>query len=131
MIEYREAQSCEYEEIRRFVALMGWEKRVADPSRFQRMIAGAFRHLVAIEDGRIVGFVRAVGDGVSNGYISMLAVDAERRRRGIGRELVTRILGDDPDITWVIRAGRGSAAFWTRMGFVSSPIAMERCRRVD
>ena len=36
---------------------------------------------------------------------------------------------DQPaDITWVLRAGRGSRAFWERMGFKQSDTAMEIVR---
>ena len=53
----------------------------------------------------MVGFARALCDGVSNGYLSMVAVAEDKRGLGIGRELVQRLTGDDPDITWVLRAG--------------------------
>ncbi|MEO1269625.1 MAG: GNAT family N-acetyltransferase, partial [Myxococcota bacterium] len=66
---------------------------------------------------------------VDDGYISMLVVAPEYRGRGIGRTLVEQIMGDDPQITWVVRAGReGSDGFWAAMGFVPSSVAMERTR---
>jgi N-acetylglutamate synthase-like GNAT family acetyltransferase len=70
-------------------------------------------------------------DGVSNGYISMVVVAENMRHQGIGRSLVERIMRDDPSeqITWVLRAGRGSGGFWERLGFKTSQIAMERVRR--
>ena len=58
----------------------------------------------------------------------MVAVAAERRGEGIGRQLVDFLIGDDPGITWVLRAGRGSEEFWSRVGFKRSQVAMERVR---
>ena len=49
-----------------------------DPDRFGRMLRGANRAIVAIEDTRVVGFARALFDGASNGYISTVAVAADR-----------------------------------------------------
>lgn len=46
--------------------------------------------LVAEEDGRIVGIVLGRYDG-RRGWIHHLAVDATRRRLGIGRELVVEL----------------------------------------
>ena len=67
-------------------------------------------------------------DEVSNGYISMVAVAADRRGQGIGRELVRQIVKEDAGITWILRAGRGSEGFWEKMGFRVSEVAMERVR---
>ena len=77
----------------------------------------------------MVGFARALCDGVSNGYLSMVAVDENRRGQGIGSEMVRRLIGDDPEITWTLRAGRGSEGFWRKIGFTVSKVAMERTRR--
>jgi len=107
---------------------MGWGIRVADPDRFQRMIEEPNRHLVALDHKRIVGFGRALCDGVSNGYLSMVAVAPDYRRKGVGRELVRLLMGDDPEITWVLRSGRGTDGFWEKLGFKASTIAMERVR---
>ena len=87
------------------------------------------RAVVAWEDARVVGFARALCDEVSNGYISMVAVAPDRRGRGIGRQLVEQLIGDDPGITWVLRAGRGSRGFWEKMGFKPSEVAMEKERQ--
>ncbi len=130
-IELREITSDDYANLRELLARMGWADRVRDEVRFQAMIDGADRAVVAIDRGVIVGFSRALCDGVSNGYISMVAVAPERRQQGIGRLLVEQLMSGDPDerITWVLRAGRNSTGFWERLGFSKSAIAMERVRK--
>jgi N-acetylglutamate synthase-like GNAT family acetyltransferase len=128
MIEYRSAESRDLSAIRAFLAKNGWEKRVADPERFRTIIENADRTVVAFEDKQIVGFARALCDDVSNGYIGTVVVAEDKRGKGVGRVLVRRLMGDDPDITWVLRAGRGSEEFWKKMGFQISSSAMERVR---
>lgn len=127
-MEYRPVSRADYEAVRRFLSEMGWQERVADPARFQRMMEKADRTVVAFDDRRVVGFARALCDGVSNGYISMVAVAPDRRGQGIGRELVRRLTGEDKGITWVLRAGRGSQGFWEKLDFKESEIAMEKIR---
>ncbi|HEX8566859.1 MAG TPA: GNAT family N-acetyltransferase [Pyrinomonadaceae bacterium] len=127
-MEYRIVKPEDYELVRQFLAENGWEKRVADKERFQTMMENADRTIVAFEGERVVGFARALCDGVSNGYIGTVAVAVDFRGRGIGRELVERLIGDDTNITWVLRAGRGSREFWEKMGFTASNIAMEKTR---
>jgi N-acetylglutamate synthase-like GNAT family acetyltransferase len=132
VIDYRSATIDDLEPIRAFLAENGWEKRVRDTERFRTMMDNASRTVVAISDGEIVGFARALCDNASNGYIGTVAVSEKMRGRGIGRELTQRIMGDDPNITWVLRAGRkDSVGFWEKMGFRSSDVAMERERRAS
>jgi ribosomal protein S18 acetylase RimI-like enzyme len=107
---------------------VGWEHRVGDPESFRQMMEKTDRTVVAWDQQRVVGFGRALCDGVSNGYISMVAVAPDRRGQGIGRKLVECLIQDDVNLTWVLRAGRNSEGFWKRMGFTVSSSAMERVR---
>lgn len=128
-MEVREYRPEDLNAVRTLLLESGWRGRAEDPARLATIIdAGTFA-LVAEIDGEVVGFGRAVTDGVSNGYLSMLVVSPLHRRRGIGRSLVSALVGDDPRITWVLRAGiPESVPFWEAMGFGRSRIAFERPR---
>ena len=127
-IEFKPASPDEYEVIRQFLIEAGWSHRVGSVEQFKKMMNNTDRTMVGWSGTQIVGFARALCDDLSNGYISMVAVAANRRKQGIGRQLVQRLIGDSTSITWVLRAGRESGEFWKRMGFEESEIAMERVR---
>jgi ribosomal protein S18 acetylase RimI-like enzyme len=127
-MDYRPISPEHYEDVRQFLSEVGWAHRVGDAEGFKAMIEKTDRTVVAFEGERVVGFARALCDGVSNGYISMVAVATDKRGQGIGRELVKRLIGDDAGLTWVLRAGRDSGDFWEKMGFKASEIAMEKVR---
>ena len=117
------------EAARELLAANGWGHRVSDPNAFRRLVENSQRVAVAVDGGAVVGFARGISDGASNGYLSMVVVAKEHRRRGIGRALVTFVMGGDPGITWVLRAARPEEApFFAKLGFVPSTVAMERCR---
>ena len=108
----------------------GWGHRLPTASHLAQLVNASQRALVAVDGtGKLVGFARAITDELSNGYLSMVVVDAACRRQGVGRALVIAITESAPSVTWVLRAGRGGAsAFFASLGFVSSAVAMERPR---
>ena len=128
-MQIRAIQPSEIEAARRLLAANGWAKRVADAAQFQLLVSRSQRALVAVDNGEVIGFARALCDEISNGYLAMLVVAQSHRRRGIGQALMKAVMGDDRGITWVLRAGReGVAPFYEKLGFVRSDVAMERPR---
>lgn len=71
----------------------GWP-RPATPGQHLAVLRGAYRAVVAIDEprGRVVGFVHMISDGVLTAFIPWLEVLPDHRGRGIGSELMRRIL---------------------------------------
>jgi ribosomal protein S18 acetylase RimI-like enzyme len=88
------------------------------------------RTAVVYTGSQVVGFARGITDGLSNGYLSMVAVSPEFRRRGIGSALVAHVTTGSPEVTWVLQAGRpGAPEFFAKLGFVAASLAMQRARK--
>lgn len=138
-MQVRDVRSDEIEPVRQFLIAHGWAHRVGSAERFAALVAASQRTAVAVEmeddpsarPGHIVGFARGITDGLSNGYLSMVVVAPGHRGQGVGSALVRYVMGDDPGITWVLRAGRdGAVEFFSGLGFRVSSVAMERERKL-
>jgi GNAT superfamily N-acetyltransferase len=72
----------------------GWPDPPA-PDDHLRILQGSYAVWLALDDetGDVVGFINAVSDGVLTAYIPLLEVIAPYQGRGIGSELVRRMLG--------------------------------------
>ncbi|WP_412542689.1 GNAT family N-acetyltransferase [Longispora sp. K20-0274] len=86
--------------------------------RHLAVLRGSHRVVLALDGDRVVGFVNLVSDGVLTGFVPWLEVLPEYRKKGIGAELVRRILAEaghlysvdlvcDPDVK----------PFYERLGF--------------
>jgi GNAT superfamily N-acetyltransferase len=66
------------------------------PERHVEILRGSFRVVLAREAGKpqVVGFVNALSDGVLSAFIPLLEVLPSHRGRGIGTELVRRMLDE-------------------------------------
>ncbi len=103
-----------------------WVESRDDVDLVKRIVAGSHCFLI-VEDGeRVTGMGRAISDGVSDAYIQDVAVDAAFRGRGIGREIIQRLLDrlNHDEVNWVgLIAERGSHPFYERLGFNVMPDA--------
>lgn len=64
------------------------------PTRHWQILAGSDHVILALEskEGRVVGFITAISDGVLTAFIPLLEVLPMYRGRGIGQELMRRML---------------------------------------
>lgn len=96
--------------------------RWRDRSVVERQIDGAWRVVGAYGagGGGMVGFARAVSDGVALAYLADVFVLPAHRGKGLGRALVTAMIEEGPgaDFRWMLHTA-DAHGLYARYGFAA------------
>lgn len=102
------------------------------PETHATIMRGSYRVVLALDEDRdtVVGFITAVSDGVLAAYIPLLEVLPQYRRRGIGRELVTRMQEELAELYMVdLVCDEAVKSFYVSLGM--KPALAMTVRRLD
>ncbi len=70
---------------------VGWASP-PDPATHLQVLRASHAVWLAVDEGRCVGFINAISDGLLHAYIPLLEVLPDWQGRGIGSELTRRML---------------------------------------
>src|SRR5580704_5220546 len=109
MITYRSTHDIDLPELAALFRSAGWAWRASDPVKLAALVSGSLFVEGAWDEAGpgLVGFARAISDGVSNAYVSTVAVLPDYRGRGIGTELLRRLLSGRGAIRFLLHAEPG------------------------
>ena len=102
---------------------VGWNMYTRDPKKLERAIAQSLSVLGAHDGNRLVGLIRAVGDGETILFIQDLLVLPSYQRQGIGRQLVNALVDQFPQVRQRVLLTDDkpqTRTFYENIGFVQS-----------
>ena len=86
------------EELLTLYGAVGWSAYTTDPLRLQRSVRESAHIVCAWNNGALIGSARIVSDFGTLVYLQDVLVDPQFQRRGIGTELISRVLVPFADI---------------------------------
>ncbi|MGN0402424.1 MAG: GNAT family N-acetyltransferase [Acetatifactor sp.] len=94
-------------------------KFITDEDLFQAFLKGEYLMLVALDRGRVIG----AGSIRNKNHLSLLFVDEEYHRRGVGREIMTRLcryLKEEAGERYMtLKAAPYAVNFYKKLGFMA------------
>jgi ribosomal protein S18 acetylase RimI-like enzyme len=106
------------DELHRFLAHEAYWAKGRPRETVERLVLEAQRVVGLYRADRMLGFCRAVSDGVSFAYLADVYVHPEVRGRGLGSELVREMIdkGAYADRKWLLHT-EDAHAFYEELGF--------------
>ena len=123
MIGYKTNDAISFEEILPLYEAVGWSNYTSNPTMLQNALEHSLFLISARnEDGKLIGFLRAVGDGYSILYIQDIIVLPDYHRQGIGTQLLRQTLKHFQEVYQIILTTDSEVktiAFYEANGFTA------------
>ena len=91
VLRFAEYKTYNKAEIMALYSSVGWSNYTNNPAMLRKAYKNSLYVLAAYADGKLVGILRAVGDGASVVFLQDLIVLPEFQRHGIGSQLMRRL----------------------------------------
>ena len=98
MITYKQKPQLDCQSVLDLYASVGWTGYSSHPEMLEKALEHSLLVLAAVDGDRLVGLLRAVGDGYSIIFIQDILVLPAYQRQGIGRNLLEQAISHFPGI---------------------------------
>lgn len=129
MIKYYVGKKVDYIKLIVLFNQVGWNDKTEDTNRLRKMVENSQIVVTAWDKEEMVGFARCTTDYVFNGQINNVVVDVNYREKGIGKELINKIVDTSKLVTYILRGDIENERFYREIGFEDAPLSLVYKRR--
>ena len=122
-MEIREYGNFQLEEITNLYQSVGWTKYLERISVLEDAYAHSLCVIGAYDNEKLVGIIRAVGDGLTIVFIQDIIIQPEYQRKGIGTKLLKAVMDKYSDVyqmELLTDNTEKTKAFYRSVGFSAS-----------
>ena len=122
MLIFRDCKLYKDDEILALYSSVGWTNYVQRPELLEKSYNNSLYILGAYVDEKLVGIIRATGDGASIVFLQDLLVLPEYQRQGIGTKLMQAALARFADVyqlSLITEATEKNVAFYKSLGLIN------------
>ncbi len=111
----RDCTRVDWAAVRDALIAVGMSHR--DPFDLKRAFEGSFAVAFVYQKDELIGFGRAISDGVYQAAIYDVVVLPDHQRQGIGRAIMEELLEKVAKCNVILYANPGKEEFYTKLGF--------------
>ncbi|MGM9904022.1 hypothetical protein A5844_001326 [Enterococcus sp. 10A9_DIV0425] len=122
MINYKKNAQIDIRELENLYSSVGWTAYTNDLDTLEKAINNSLVVITAWRNDKLVGLIRAIGDGYTILYIQDILVRPDFQNKNIGTNLMTRILNEFNDVRQKILLTEDAPNvrhFYEKFGFIS------------
>lgn len=97
-MQIKEYTKFSFDEIKKLYDAVGWIAYTDDMDSLKKGYENSLKVLAAYEDDKLLGIIRAVGDGFTVVFIQDILVFPEEQGKGIGKALIKAMLDSYPNV---------------------------------
>ncbi|MBK1811613.1 GNAT family N-acetyltransferase [Clostridium sp. YIM B02505] len=114
--------NIDWDEIPKILSAAGMS--YSDPEVHKKAFNNSYITVFAFYNENLIGFGRAISDGVYQAAIYDLAILPEYQGKGVGRELLKKITDTIPNCNYILYAAPGKEGFYEKSNFRKMRTAM-------
>lgn len=121
-IQYRFSKEIDKDQVISLYEDAGWTSYTKDPEKLMKALYHSLMVISAWDNERLVGLIRAVGDGLVILYIQDILVLNDYKRKGIGKTLMNYIFNKHKEVRQKVlltEDSKETRGFYESMGFKS------------
>lgn len=119
-MQIKEYTKFNFDEIKKLYDAVGWTAYTDDMNSLEKGYENSLKVLAAYEDDKLLGIIRAVGDGFTVVFIQDILVFPEEQGKGIGKALIKAMLDFYPNVRQIqltTDVDPKTIAFYKSVGF--------------
>ncbi|PVE71052.1 GNAT family N-acetyltransferase [Priestia megaterium] len=118
-------ENVEWSRMKEIYHSVGWKNH--DEEKIKKVFQSSNVVAIAYDKNKIIGFGRALSDGVFNAAIYDVVVDEHYQYKGIGQQIIENLLAQLNDISCVhLVSTSGNEEFYRKAGFREMKTGMAR-----
>lgn len=128
----KDCSNINWKEVRNIIKTVGMS--YVDEELHKKSFENSYTVVFIFDNEKLIGFGRAISDGVRQSSIYDVAISPEYQGFGVGKLIIENIINNTPTCNFILYASPGKEGFYESLGFrklktgMGFFIAMERMK---